>query len=83
MIMAESGPSAAGADPGLHGPQPSERELAEEERIRSDLSVADLVEQDLDDPTTPSRRSADGNQPEPGSFDVPLRERTGGLIDGG
>jgi hypothetical protein len=63
----------AGTDPGLHGEEPSEEELAREEEARSEMSVAGLVEQDLDDPATPSRRTADG-EPEPGSFDVPLEE---------
>jgi hypothetical protein len=43
--------------------------------------VADLVEQDLDDPTTPSRRTADG-EPAPGSFDVHLEEYSSEPTDG-
>jgi hypothetical protein len=64
----------AGADPGLRDEEPSEEELAEEEEAaRSEVSVADQAERDLDDPATPSRRTASGD-PEPGSFDVPLRD---------
>ena len=63
----------AGSDPGLHGEEPSEEELAREEEARSEVSVADLVEEDLDDPATPSRRTASGD-PEPGSFDVSMEE---------
>ena len=61
------------ADPGLYGDGPSEEESAREDEARSETSVADLVEQDLDDPSTPSRRTPDGS-PEPGSFDVPLED---------
>ncbi len=56
------------------GADPSEEELAEEEDARSETFVADLVQQDLDDPATPSRRTASGD-PELGSFDVELRDR--------
>jgi hypothetical protein len=44
--------------------------------------VSDLVEQDLDDTATPSRRAA-GGEPQPGSFDVPLRQRRKEPTDGG
>ena len=64
---------SASTDPGLDGDEPSDEELAREDQARSETSVADLVEQDLDDPTTPSRRTAEGD-PEPGSFDVPLED---------
>jgi hypothetical protein len=83
MVMADRQPSAAGADPGLYGAEPSQHELAEEERVRSEVSIAELVVQDLADPDTPSRWSAVEDRPEPGSFEVPLRARTGELIDGG
>jgi hypothetical protein len=73
---------AAGADPGLRAGELSEEELAEEERVRSETSVSDLVEQDLDDTATPSRRAA-GGEPQPGSFDVPLRQRRKEPTDGG
>ena len=65
----------AATDPGLAGDEQeaSAEELAREEEARSETSVADLVEQDLDDPTTPSRRTLDGD-PAPGSFDVPLED---------
>jgi len=65
----------AATDPSLAGDEqePSAEELAREEEARSETSVADLVEQDLDDPTTPSRRTPDGD-PAPGSFDVPLED---------
>jgi hypothetical protein len=68
-------PADKGAGPGLAGDElePSAEELANEEEARSRTSVADLVVQDLDDPTTPSRRTPDGD-PEPGSFDVPLED---------
>jgi hypothetical protein len=46
----------AGTGPGPQGEEPSEAM----EEVRPDLSVADLVKQDLDDPATPSRRTADG-----------------------
>jgi len=69
-------------DPGLYGDEPSEEELAKEDEARSETSVADLVEQDLDDPTTTSRRTADGD-PEPGSFDVPLEDYSSGATDAG
>jgi hypothetical protein len=59
---------------GLPGEQqPTAEELSKEEKARSRTSVAELVEQDLDDPATPSRRTANGD-PEAGSFDVPLEE---------
>jgi hypothetical protein len=80
--MAERQPPD-GADPGVYGPEPSERELAEEEHLRSEVSIADLVMQDLADPTTPSRWSAADEWPAPGSFEVPLRTRTGESVDGG
>jgi hypothetical protein len=80
--MAERQPPD-GADPGVHGPEPSERELAEEEHLRTEVSIADLVMQDLADPTTPSRWSAADEWPTPGSFEVPLRTRTGEAIDAG
>jgi hypothetical protein len=68
-------------DPGLHGGDPSDEELAKEDEARSETSVADLMEQDLDDPSTPSRRARDGS-PRPGSFDVPLEDyRTGATDD--
>jgi hypothetical protein len=68
-------------DPGLHGDEPSDEELAKEDEARSETSVADLMEQDLDDPSTPSRRARDGS-PRPGSFDVPLEDyRTGATDD--
>ncbi len=69
-------------DPGLGGVAPSEAELAKEEEARSATTVAELVQQDLDDPATPSRRDADG-EPVPGSFDVPLEEPSGGPTDAG
>jgi hypothetical protein len=47
----------AGTGPGPQGEEPSE---VIEEEVRPDLSVADLVKQDLDDPATPSRRTPDG-----------------------
>jgi hypothetical protein len=72
---------AAGADPGLHAGELSEEESAEEERVRSETSVSDLVGQDLDT-ATPSRRAA-GGEPQPGSFDVPLRQRRKEPTDGG
>jgi|KBSMisStandDraft_5_1062788.scaffolds.fasta_scaffold4571135_2 hypothetical protein len=53
--------------------EPRAEELAREEEARSETSIADLVQQDLDDPTTPSHRTPDGD-PEPGSFDVPLED---------
>jgi hypothetical protein len=43
------------------------------EHVHPDVSVADLAERDLDDPTTPSHRTADG-EPAEGSFDLPLEE---------
>lgn len=67
-------------DPGVFGEEPSQGELAKEEEARSELSVADLVERDLDDPTTPSRRTADGGIAE-GSFSVALEELSGEPID--
>src|SRR6266567_7296776 len=64
---------AAGADPGLHAGELSEEELAEEESVRSETSVSDLVEQDLDDTATPSRSVKHywraGGESQPGSFD--------------
>ena len=60
-------------DPGRHDGEPSVEELAREDELRSTTSVADLVQQDLDDPGTPSRRAADG-EPAPDSFHVPLDE---------
>ena len=68
--------------PGLAGDEqePSAEELAEQEEARSTMSVADLVQQDLDDPTTPSRRTPDGD-PEPGSFDVPMEDLSSGSSD--
>ncbi len=80
--MPDDQAAGAAVDPGLHGEEPSEEELAAEEEARSETSVADLAERDLDDPATPSRRAADG-EPEPGSFDVPLRERRKEPTDGG
>jgi hypothetical protein len=70
----------AGIDPGRYGKEPSEEELAKEEAARSEVSVADLVEQDLDDPTTPSRRDVSG-QPVPHSFDVPLEHPSSETTD--
>jgi hypothetical protein len=52
------------------------------EHVHPDVSVADLAEQDLDDPTTPSRRTADG-EPAEGSFDLPLEELSEEPNDGG
>jgi hypothetical protein len=63
----------AATDPGLHEGEPSEEELAEEEEARSQISLAELVDKDLADPDTPSRRDPDG-KPEPGSFDVPMED---------
>jgi hypothetical protein len=61
----------ADIDPGLYDEEPSAEELAEEEAARSVVSVADMVQEHLDDPATPSRRTADGS-PAPGSFDVDM-----------
>lgn len=61
----------ADIDPGVHDKEPSLEDLAKEEAARSAKSVADMVQEDFDDPATPSRRTADGT-PAPGSFDVPL-----------
>ena len=69
-------------DPGLHGEEPSAEELARQDALRSSVSVAELIELDLDDPSTPSRRGADG-EPEPGSFDVPLEDFESGSTDAG
>jgi hypothetical protein len=67
-------PADQGTDPGRGEEEPSEEELAKvEEAASSEVSVADQTERDLDDPATPSRRTASGD-PEPGSFDVPLRD---------
>lgn len=76
-MPADQGPTT---DPGLYGEEPSDEELAREDEARSETSVADLVEQDLDDLSTPSHRSPDGS-PEPGSFDVPLEDYGIGAID--
>lgn len=70
----------ATTDPGLRGGEPTEEELAKEDEARSATSVADLIEQDLDDPTTPSRRTADGG-PEPGSVAVHLEDYSSESID--
>jgi hypothetical protein len=71
----------AGTGEGAHGEQPSEEELAREEAARSAVTVAELVERDLDDPSTPSRRGLDG-RPVPGSFDVPMEEPSRERSDG-
>jgi hypothetical protein len=61
--------------------------LVEEESVRSETSVSDLVEQDLDDTATPSRSVKHywraGGESQPGSFDVPLRQRRKEPTDGG
>ena len=71
----------AGPDPGLFGEEPTAEELDQEEEARGEMTVAELVERDLDDPDTPSRRNAEG-APAPGSFDVPLEDVSGEPIDG-
>jgi hypothetical protein len=58
--------SPAGSDPGLHGEEPSEQELAEEDRVRSNRSLAELM----------------GDDAELDSSDVPLRERSKEPTDG-
>jgi hypothetical protein len=58
----------ADTGPAPQGEEPSE---AVKDEIRPDLSVADVVRQDLEDQTTPSRLEADG-RPTPGSFAVEL-----------
>jgi hypothetical protein len=68
-------------DPGLGGVAPSEAELEREEEARSATTVAEMVEEDLDDPATPSRRGPDG-APMEGTFDVPM-ETIGGPNDAG
>lgn len=70
----------AATDPGLHQGELSEEELAEEEEARSQISLAELVDKDLADPDTPSRRGLDG-KPEPGSFDVPMEDDGGEPTD--
>jgi hypothetical protein len=65
--------AATSDDPGLGGVAPSEAELEQEEEARSATTVAEMVERDLNDPATPSRRGADG-APMPGTFDVPLED---------
>jgi hypothetical protein len=65
--------TATSDDPGLGGVAPSEAELEREEEARTATTVAELIEQDLDDPATPSRRGPDG-EPVPGSFDVPFED---------
>ena len=58
----------AGTGPGPQGEEPGK---SIEDDIRPDLCVADLVRQDLADPATPSRLTADGT-PARGSFAVEL-----------
>jgi hypothetical protein len=58
----------AGTGPGPQSEEPSE---SIREEIRPDLSVADLVKQDLNDPATPSSLTADGT-PTQDSFAVDL-----------
>jgi hypothetical protein len=72
-----SADQGATTDPGLHGVEPTEEELAKEDEARSETSVVELVEQDLDDPATPSRRTVDGGY-EPGSFEVHLEDYSSG-----
>jgi len=67
-------------DPGLHGDEPSDEELARQDALRSTTSVADLFELDLDDPDTPSRRGVDG-EPDPDAFHVPLVDYGGDPAD--
>jgi hypothetical protein len=76
--------AATSDDPGLGGVAPSEEELEREEEARSATTVAEMVEEDLDDPATPSRRSADGEALE-GTFAVPYEdeEEEGGPSDAG
>jgi hypothetical protein len=72
---------AVGSDPGVYGQEPSEEELAREEEIRSQYTLAELEQLDLDDPATPSRRAADG-WPEPSSVSVPLEDLSSERDDG-
>jgi hypothetical protein len=46
----------------------SEKEMDDKEmdRLRSQKTVGELVEEDLDDPTTPSKRLPDGSPSEEG-----------------
>lgn len=75
--------STAVVDPGFGDvPDDPERDQDEDEADEHDLCIAELAERDLDDPTTPSRRTATG-EPAPGSFDVPLVERTKERTNGG
>jgi hypothetical protein len=76
--------AATSDDPGLGGVAPSEEELEREEEARSATTVAEMVQEDLDDPATPSRRGADGEALE-GTFAVPYEdeEEEGGPSDAG
>jgi hypothetical protein len=72
-------------DPGLGGVAPSKAELRREEEARTVTTVAEMVEEDLDDPATPSRRGPDG-EPMWGTFDVPMEDEDvgeGGPSDAG
>jgi hypothetical protein len=73
---------ATSDDPGLGGVAPSEEELEREEEARSATTVAEMVQEDLDDPATPSRRGADGEALE-GTFAVPYEDEEGGPSDAG
>jgi hypothetical protein len=66
----------AGIDPGQHG-----EDLSEEE-VQPDVSVAQMAEEDVEKPGTPSRRSPDGGYAE-GSFDLPLEDFSREPNDGG
>jgi hypothetical protein len=73
--------AATSDDPGLGGVAPSEAELEREEEARSATTVAEMVEEDLDDPATPSRRGPGGG-PIEDTFAVPM-ETIGGPNDAG
>jgi hypothetical protein len=70
----------AGPDPGLHE-EPSEEELDAEDGRRDEMTVEDMILADLRDPATPSRPGEAGGFA-PGSFDVPLQERSRERTDG-
>ena len=76
-------PENVGAiDPGQREEDVSEEELAKEEEARTEVTVQEMVERDLDDSSTPSRRGPSGD-PEPHSFDVLVRERRKESTGGG
>jgi hypothetical protein len=65
------------SDPGLDSTEPTDEQLAAEDQARSARSVRDLIDEDLADRRTPSRRFL--LEPEVGGehlegFDVDLRE---------